>query len=331
MKIGIDGHAWVHQVLPMVATDLYYGNPTDKHARMFMNKINALLNYKITPIVIFDGDSLPSKEKTNLARKEQKEKARKMVEFLLEHNETSKAKEYMKRCVSVTPEILKSIFSILQANKIEYIISPYEADSQLYFLQKINYIDYIITEDSDLIIYGATRILYKFSGSHVEEYNSKDLHLCKDMFFKNNILDICILSGCDYLDSIKGVGLITAHNKLQEIGSVAGFVNYMRSIGKNVPENYLENFNCAKLAFLHHIVYNPFSSERQYLTEPNEDYKFLGTTINLPFRCANLIFDRHYLPISKSTLILEDKKDLMPEDGISKFDLYSELESPYFK
>ena len=120
----------------------------------------------------------------------------------------------MKRCVTVNTEILNMVFKALRNNGIEYIVSPYEADAQLYFLQKINYIDYIITEDSDLIVYGCKSILYKYNGSHVEEYDSKHLHLCKDSFFAENILEIAILSGCDYLANLPGIGLGNAKKLL---------------------------------------------------------------------------------------------------------------------
>ena len=35
------------------------------------------------------------------------------------------------------------------------MISPYEADAQLAYLNKINYVDFIISEDSDLLPFGA--------------------------------------------------------------------------------------------------------------------------------------------------------------------------------
>ena len=47
--------------------------------------------------------------------------------------------------------------------EIEFIVSPYEADAQLAYLSRTNYVDYIVTEDSDLIAFGAKRILYKLN------------------------------------------------------------------------------------------------------------------------------------------------------------------------
>lgn len=53
------------------------------------------------------------------------------------------------------------LFSHAQALKqagIEYIVAPYEADAQLAYLSISGYVDAVITEDSDLLAYGATRV-----------------------------------------------------------------------------------------------------------------------------------------------------------------------------
>lgn len=334
-KIGIDGHSWIHRVIPYIATDLYYNKPTQKHTDLFISKLKGLLDYGITPVVVFDGDFLESKRNTINERRELKERYKAEVEFHLKRNDNEKAKEIMKRCVGVTPEILSSMLRILRANNIEYIISPYEADAQLFFLQKIGYIDYIITEDSDLVVYGSTNILYKYDGSHLEEYNSTKLHMCKDRYFQENIMDICILSGCDYINSIKGVGIITAYEKLKELGTVESFVNHMIALNKNVPTDYLSEFEKAKATFLHHIVYNPLTMKRQFLNEPKYCYEFLGTLENLPFIVntdldVELKFDRHFTPKNiENQSRFENKENLsseLPEDFI----LDSNLVLPYF-
>ena len=45
----------------------------------------------------------------------------------------------------------------------EGIVAPYEADAQLGYLSKINYIDGVITEDSDLLVFGAKNVLLKLT------------------------------------------------------------------------------------------------------------------------------------------------------------------------
>ncbi len=42
----------------------------------------------------------------------------------------------------------------LRAENVEYIVAPYEADAQLCFLEREGLVDGIITEDSDLLVFG---------------------------------------------------------------------------------------------------------------------------------------------------------------------------------
>ena len=46
----------------------------------------------------------------------------------------------------------------LRSRSIDYIVAPYEADAQLAFLDKENLVDAIITEDSDLFVFGCRRV-----------------------------------------------------------------------------------------------------------------------------------------------------------------------------
>lgn len=59
------------------------------------------------------------------------------------------------------------------------MVAPYEADAQLGYLSKINYIDVVCTEDSDLIVYGCKEILFKLD-------NNGD---CKSLKYDNIFMD----------------------------------------------------------------------------------------------------------------------------------------------
>lgn len=41
---------------------------------------------------------------------------------------------------------------------VEYIVAPYEADSQLAYLSKEGIVDLIVTEDSDLLVFGCKKV-----------------------------------------------------------------------------------------------------------------------------------------------------------------------------
>jgi len=45
---------------------------------------------------------------------------------------------------------------------IDFVVAPYEADAQLAYLEKIGLIQAIITEDSDLLVFGCKRVIIYF-------------------------------------------------------------------------------------------------------------------------------------------------------------------------
>jgi len=65
------------------------------------------------------------------------------------------------------------------------------------------------------------------------------------------LLICCILSGCDYLDSIKGIGFKKAHRLVYEQGSdLKTILKKVRREGKLlIPQDYEKTFEKALLTF----------------------------------------------------------------------------------
>lgn len=59
---------------------------------------------------------------------------------------------------------------------MQCIVAPYEADAQLAYLSKEGIIDTVITEDSDLLVFGSRRVLFKMDEcGHGKLIEIKDL------------------------------------------------------------------------------------------------------------------------------------------------------------
>ena len=43
---------------------------------------------------------------------------------------------------------------------VRYIVAPYEADAQLAYMQRMGHVAAVITEDSDLLVFGCRETLY---------------------------------------------------------------------------------------------------------------------------------------------------------------------------
>ena len=186
-----------------------------------MHRIKMLRHYGVEPYVVFDGDYLPSKLHTESFRSTRR--ADHLSAGLRFHaaKSHSKATEQFQKCIDITPEMAYHFILALRKEGIAYVVAPYEADAQLAFLEKRGVISAIVTEDSDLLVFGASTLLLKMSqfGDCVEIKRERFANVTGQItlhgFTDEDFRHMAILSGCDYLPSVNGVGLITAHRLLR--------------------------------------------------------------------------------------------------------------------
>ena len=87
----------------------------------------------------------------------------------------------MKRAISIDRKSIISLIKVCIEKGYDYVVWPYESDAQLTYLQKIGLVDYILSEDSDLLVFGSlefTKVIFKIN------FNSLDgeLIVFKDIF-----------------------------------------------------------------------------------------------------------------------------------------------------
>ncbi|KER20825.1 hypothetical protein T265_10699 [Opisthorchis viverrini] len=106
---------------------------------------------------------------------------------------------------------------------VDCIVAPYEADAQLAYLNRAGYADLVITEDSDLLLFGCRQVIFKLdlTGAGVLVAVTAGIgELCCGMrpnqFTDNTLRYMGILSGCDYFSGIPGIGLATAAKILRQ-------------------------------------------------------------------------------------------------------------------
>ena len=87
------------------------------------------------------------------------------------------------------------------------------------------------------------------------------------------LLTTCILSGCDYLDSIKGVGFKKAHKFVYDEGdNLKNILKRVRREGRHlIPADYELTFEKAFLTFKFQLVYCPEKRELVYLNDPESN------------------------------------------------------------
>jgi len=262
-KVAIDVYCWLHKGVYGCSMELCNGKPTDKYVQYCMKRLHLLLQFNVIPIVIFDGGSLPIKKEKELERRKSREEYRAKGNAYLREGNSQAANECFQKAVDITPSMAYSLIRALRRENVEYIVAPYEADAQLAFLALNNFVDCIITEDSDMLAYGCPKVLFKMDkdgyGKQVKLSDLPSLQTVSFLNFTQEMLrQVCILAGCDYLVSITGLGIKTAHRLMKKYRSIDRIFSFLKANkSNNFPSNYEENFKKAELTFQYQRVFDP--------------------------------------------------------------------------
>ena len=225
-------------------------------------------------------------------RAKTREGCKKEAQDLWREGDVGKAKKIFARGIDVTPEMARQFIEVLKKRSIEYIVAPYEADAQMAYLCINKNVSLVITEDSDLLAFGCRKVLFKLDNDGTgDEINTDDFYKTLELSAlgedPDTFLKACILSGCDYLDSIKGIGLKTA---LKFMGASNDIDKVLCLIDREnkyvVPTTYKKDFEKAFLTFKFQTVYdtqqkrlvylNPFEGTPYTAIHGYESKDFLG-------------------------------------------------------
>ncbi|KAJ8465064.1 hypothetical protein OPV22_027616 [Ensete ventricosum] len=323
--VAVDAYSWLHKGAFSCATQLCKGLPTSKHIDYCMHRVNLLRHHGVKPILVFDGGILPMKIEQEIKRsRTRKENLARAMEHETLGN-SSAAYECYQKAVDISPLVAFELIQVLKQEHVDYIVAPYEADAQLTFLSLNSLVEAVITEDSDLIPFGCSRIIFKMDkfGQGVE---FQSLHLGKNKeldltgFTKRMLLEMCIFSGCDYLPSLPGMGLKRAHALVKRLKSYDKVIKHIRYSAVSVPPLFEESFRKAIWAFQHQRVYDPAKEDIVHLTAiPLGIAKEIAQgdidpLTKMPFQgndtCRQLMLGRNCL-----------EKESVPSNGRKKLDL----------
>ena len=243
-----------------------------------------LIHFGVIPFLVFDGDYLPSKAATETERARRRDESRRAGLELYRLGKPAQAQKELQKAVDVTPEMAGQLIRELKKLGVQYMVAPYEADAQLAYLEKRGLIQGVLSEDSDLLVFGVKCLLTKLDqyGDCIE-INRKDFTACRDVSLVGwsdvDFRLMAILSGCDYLPSISNMGLLTAYRMVRKHKTIDKILRMLQFDGKyHVPAGYQEAFRDAVLTFCHQRVFCPLTNRLTMVTEPDNphDVKDLG-------------------------------------------------------
>ncbi|CAA3020813.1 flap endonuclease 1 isoform X2 [Olea europaea subsp. europaea] len=246
-KIAIDASMSIYQFLIVVGrtgTEMLTneaGEVTSHLQGMFTRTIR-LLEAGIKPVYVFDGKP-PDLKKQELAKRYSKRAdATDDLSDALEVGNKEDIEKFSKRTVKVTKQHNDDCKKLLSLMGVPVIEAPSEAEAQCAALCKADHVYAVASEDMDSLTFGAPRFL-----RHLMDPSSKkipvmefevskvleELNLTMDQF-----IDLCILSGCDYCDSIRGIGGQTALKLIRQHGSIEHILENINKERYQIPEDW---------------------------------------------------------------------------------------------
>ncbi|KAL1492318.1 hypothetical protein ABEB36_010579 [Hypothenemus hampei] len=277
--VAVDSYCLLHKGANGCADKLARGEDSSIYIDYCMKYVKMFLSYDIHPIMVFDGRNLPAKAETEAKRRESRKKAKQRAVELLKLGKTEEAQTYLKQCVDITPTMAHNLIKECRKLKVDCIVAPYESDAQLAFFNLKGVAECVVTEDSDLILFGCKKVMYKLdlsgSGRLVESDKiCSAMKMRPDQFTFEKFRYMCILSGCDYVNSLNGIGLKKAEKFLKLTAETDPEIflkripRYLNMKNLVVTDEYKNNVLIANATFLHQIIFDPYKKELAHLTDP---------------------------------------------------------------
>lgn len=267
----------------------------DSFVEFCMSKVRLLLHFNVRPIMVFDGGHLPMKSHQEALRSQSRRESRAKATELLSVGDSAAAYIHVQKSTDVTPQMAARLIDELKKMGIEYVVAPYEADAQMAWLDRVGLVEAVITEDSDLLLFGCKRVLFKldktgYADEICIERLGESTELDLRMFPYHSFRHMCMLSGCDYLPSIHGMGLKTAYKYLSKYRDIQRVLQILRAeMPTKMPPDYEDTFARAEMTFLHQRVYdvrkklvcflNPLPQSDDYDGDDGDEWNFLGPPI----------------------------------------------------
>ncbi|XP_022094508.1 flap endonuclease 1-like [Acanthaster planci] len=275
-KIAIDASMCIYQFLIAVRQDGSQltneeGETTSHLMGMFYRTIRMVEN-GIKPVYVFDGKPPELKSGELTKRMERRSEAEKELEKAKEVGDSAGVEKFERRLVRVTQQHNDECRDLLKLMGIPHVTAPSEAEAQCAALVKAGKVYAVGTEDMDALTFGGTVLLRHLTASETRKLPVQEFSLPRVLggleLSQDEFVDLCILMGCDYCGSIKGIGPKRAIDLIQKHKSIDEILKNIDTKKHPPPEDWL--YKEARQLFMKPDV-TPAEEIELKWTEPDEE------------------------------------------------------------
>ncbi|BHF74533.1 Elongation of fatty acids protein 2 [Sparganum proliferum] len=247
------------------------GESTSHIMGMFYRTIRMIEN-GLKPVYVFEGKPPNLKAGELAKRTERREESQRELSKAEELGDVEAIDKFSRRLVKVTPQHNEDCKTLLRLMGVPVVQAPGEAEAQCSVLAKAGKVYAVGTEDMDALAFGAPVLLRHLTFSEARKMPIQEFRLQTVLdslnFSMDQFIDLCILLGCDYCDTIRGVGPKKAVDLIQRLGSIEASLEAIDKAKYTVPEGWI--YKQAANLFLNPEVTDPELIELKW-TDPDEE------------------------------------------------------------
>ena len=241
------------------------------HLQGMYQRTIRMINNGIKPVFVFDGKPPELKSAELAKRSEKRKEAEESKEQAKESGDQEALAKFSKRTVKVTNKHKEDCKKLLTLMGVPIIDAPSEAEAQCAAMVKAGVCYATGTEDMDALTFGTQILLRHLTFSEARKMPIREIHLNKVLeelgFTQDQFIDLCILLGCDYCDSIRGIGPVRALDLMKKHKSLEEVVKHLDS-KYTLPDSF--DFVSVRKLFKEPEVTDPTTIDVKW-TDPDEE------------------------------------------------------------
>ena len=198
------------------------------------------LSKGIKPVWVFDGTPPLMKKETLQKREKSKKDAENRYEEALKNKNSELALKMFKRKARISAKMIEDSKEMLKLLGVPIVVSPSEAEKQCAGMCKNGDAYGVASEDMDTLAFGASKLIRNFNNSKepITEIDLNKLLECLEIS-QDQFIDLSILCGCDFAQTIKGIGPVKALNLIKEFKCIENIIPEIEKMNSDKKIKYV--------------------------------------------------------------------------------------------
>lgn len=215
------------------------------HIQGMFNRTIKMMSSGIKPVYVFDGKPPELKGGELAKRLARRAKAQQELEEAQRTENLEDVDRFSRRLVKVTKQHNEDCRELLRLMGVPVLIAPCEAEAQCAELAKKNKVYATATEDMDALTFRSPKLVRKLTFSQTSKDKQPILEIDFEVMIRGmgltyeQFVDLCILCGCDYCSTIKGIGPKTALKMIRQHKTLENVVSALKKEKKySIPSDW---------------------------------------------------------------------------------------------